>query len=157
MMKTADFRDRYDISRFGWLNGPGMRCVLLQCQMRSGVEVIAEVPLQNPSQMPLSQHDDVIEAFSPNAANQPFREWILPGTPRCGEHFSNAHSLNSLSEVAAIHSVTVPYQVSRCRVLRKRFYDLLRRPFGGGMFRNVEMQDPAPLMRQDTNTNSTFN
>ena len=149
MMKSTDFRNRNDISRFRWLNGPRIRCVLLQGQMSPRVEIIAEVSFQRPSQMPLSQHDDVIEAFSANASDQPFREWILPGTPRCCEHFLDAHTLNSLSEIATIHSVTVPYQIPRCRVLRKGFDDLLCCPFCGGMFRNVEMQHATPLVRND--------
>src|SRR2546428_4504811 len=99
--------------------------------------------------MPLSEHDHVIEAFSANTSNEPFREWILPWTACCGEHLLNAHSLNSVSEIATIHSVTVPYQIPAGRVLRKGFDDLLCCPFCGGMFSSVEMQHAAPFMRND--------
>jgi hypothetical protein len=43
-------------------------------------EVIAEVSLQNPFQMPLAEHDHMIEAFPTNTTNEPFSEWILPRT-----------------------------------------------------------------------------
>ena len=31
--------------------------------------------------MPFVQHDDVIQAFTADTANEPFQGWIVPGTP----------------------------------------------------------------------------
>ena len=42
--------------------------------------------------MLLSEHDHVIEAFSTNASDKPFREWILPGTFRRCDHLLDPHS-----------------------------------------------------------------
>ena len=106
------------------------------------------VSFQRPSQMSLSEHDYVIEAFSANAANKPFREWILPRTSRGAEHLSDSHSVNPVSEMATVNSITVSNQISRCRIVWKRFNDLLRRPFCRGMLSHIEMQDAAPLVRQ---------
>src|SRR2546425_4979313 len=116
--------------------------------MRSRVEVIAEVSLQNPFQMPFSEHDHVIEAFSANTSNEPFREWILPGTFRCSEHLLDSHSLNPVSEITTVHPVTVTDQISWCSIFRKRFDNLLRGPFCSGMVGDIEMQHTPTLVRQ---------
>jgi hypothetical protein len=86
MMQATDFRDLNNISHFWGLNCSWIRRVLLQRQMRSRIEVVPEVSFQDPSQMPLSKYDHVIEALSANAPNQPFRERILPWTFRRCEH-----------------------------------------------------------------------
>ena len=98
--------------------------------------------------MPLSEHDHVIEAFSANASDEPFCEWILSGTLWSGEHFLDSHSLNSVSEMTTVDSVTVPYQIPRCSIFWERFDDLLRGPFCRGMLSDIEMQHAATLMRQ---------
>ena len=41
--------------------------------------------------MRLVEDDDVVEALSPDGADHPFRERILPGRPRCGHNLLNAH------------------------------------------------------------------
>ena len=82
MMQATDFRDLNNIPHFWGLNCSWIRRVLLQRQMRSRIEVVPEVSFQDPSQMPFSEYDHVIEALSANAPNQPFRERILPWTFR---------------------------------------------------------------------------
>ena len=98
----------------------------------------------------------MVKALPPNTSNEPLGEWILPWTARRGEHLVNAHSLNSVSEIATIHSVTVTYQITRCRVLRKGFDDLLCCPFCGGMFRDIEMQHATPFMRNEDEDKQHF-
>src|SRR6266481_2739501 len=112
-------------------------------------EVIAEVSLQNPFQMPLAEHDHMIEAFPTNTTNEPFSEWILPRTLSRREHLCDAHSLNPVAEMTTIYSVTVSYQVFRRRIVREDFDHLLCRPFCRGMVGNIEMEHAAPLMRED--------
>src|SRR5438067_1067662 len=114
--------------------------------MRPRVEVVPEVSFQNPPQMPLSEYDHVIEALSANAPNEPFREWILPRTFRCCEHLLDSHSLNPVSEMATVDSVTVPYRISRHSIFWQRFDDLLRRPFCRGVLSDIEMQHMATLI-----------
>ena len=148
MMQATDFRDLNNLSHFWGLNCSWIRRVLLQRQMRSRIEVVPEVSFQDPSQMPLSEYDHVIEALSANAPNQPFRKRILPWTSRRCEHLFDSHSLNPVSEMATVDSVTVPYQISRHSIFWERFDDLLRRPFCSGMLSNIEMQHAATIMCQ---------
>src|SRR5215510_11938299 len=117
--------------------------------MTSRIEVVSDVPFQSPSQVSLSKHDHMVETFSANTSDEALHEWILPRTLGRGKHLLNTHSLNSISKMTTVHSITVPYQISRCSIFRKCFDDLLRRPFGGGMLGDIEMQYAPPLMRKD--------
>ena len=113
------------------------------------MEIISDVSFQRPSQMPFSEHDHMIQALSANAADEAFRERILPRTPCRREYLYYSHSLNSSSKLATVYSITVSDEISRRRIIWKRFDDLLRRPFCGGMVRHVEMQHAPTLMRQN--------
>ena len=53
--------------------------------MRAGGVVVGEIPTQQASEVPFVQHDDVIEAFPSNRADDALGEGILPGRPRGDE------------------------------------------------------------------------
>ncbi len=124
--------------------------------MSSGIQIVSELFFQNPFHMALSQHDNVIQAFSANTSDEPFGKGILPRTFRRGEHLLDSHSLNPVSEMATVYAVAIPYQISRCSVIWKGFDDLLRRPFGRGMLRDIQMQHAATFMRHTGKTNNTL-
>src|SRR6266478_1700363 len=117
--------------------------------MSSGIEIVAEISFENPSQMQFYEDDDVVEAVSANASDEPFRKRILPRTLRSCKHLFNAHSLNPAAELITVDSVSVTDQIARCSVFRKRFDDLLSRPFRGGMFGHIEVDHTPALMCQD--------
>src|SRR6267143_4619305 len=117
--------------------------------MTSRIEVVSDVSFQSPSQVPLPEHDDMVDEFSANTSNEAFREWILSRTSGRGQHLLDSHSLNPVSEMATVHPITVPDQISRCSIFRECFDDLLRRTFCGGMLRHIEMQHAAAIMRKD--------
>src|SRR5437016_1335820 len=107
MMQSADFRNSYDSSQSLRLNRPRFRRILCQGQMSPGIQIVTEVSLENPSQMRLSEHDDVVEVFPANTSNQTFGKRILPRIPWSGEHFRDSHALNSIAEVFAVNSVPI--------------------------------------------------
>ena len=76
MMKSAENRPRGDVTEP--LNGPTVRRILVQRQMRSVFVVIADVGTKNSTQVDVAEDDDVIEAFPADRANQPVRMPILP-------------------------------------------------------------------------------
>ena len=90
----------------------------------------------------------MIQTLSANAADEAFRERILPRTPCRREHFLNGHSLNPNSKLSTVYPVTISDEISRRRIFREGFNDLLRRPFGRRMLRDIEMQHAPTLMRQ---------
>src|SRR5260370_4873765 len=117
--------------------------------MSSGIEIVAEISFENPSQMRFSKNDHVIETLSAYATNEPFRKWILPWTWCCGETLVNARSLNPVPEMAPVNCVTVTNPISGHNIFGECFDDLLRGPFCRGMLRHIEMQHTATLMCQD--------
>ena len=124
--------------------------------MRSGIEIITEVSPENPSEMSLTDDNDVVQALPPNASNQPLSERILPGAAWRGENLLNIHSLNPVLEMAAIDSVSVTNQVTWPGVFRKRFNDLLCRPFCRGMFGDVEVNQSAAAPTPRIQTRPAF-
>ena len=70
MMQSPDFRNTYDSSQPLPLNRTRFRRILCQGQMSAGIQIVTEVSFENPSQMRLSEHDDVVEAFPANSSNQ---------------------------------------------------------------------------------------
>ena len=77
MMKSAENRPRGDVTEP--LNGPTVRRILVQRQMRAVFVVIADVGNKNSTQVRFTEYDDVIQAFPADRANQPLRMPILPG------------------------------------------------------------------------------
>jgi hypothetical protein len=81
--------------------------------------------------MPAIDDDNVVQALASNAADHTFDVAILPRTPRRSPNFLNAHSFNSCREGITIDSISIPNQISRRTVLRKRLNDLLCSPDSG--------------------------
>jgi hypothetical protein len=52
-------------------------------------------------------------ALAADAADHPFGEGVLPGTPRGGEDFLDAHARDALLERQAVDAVSIPDQVAR--------------------------------------------
>ena len=58
--------------------------------------------------MKIVQHDNMIQAISPDATNHSFNKCILPRASRRSEHLFNTHALDALLELAPIDSIPVP-------------------------------------------------
>ena len=61
------------------LNSPRYRGILVQGQMCTRAVVIVHVQKEHLAQVPLAEGDDMVKAFPPERANQPFRMPILLG------------------------------------------------------------------------------
>jgi hypothetical protein len=70
-MQSAKDRLRSGRPDMLWFNGPPLWRILLQPQMGSRPVVVGEVLLQHPSQMLLTEHDHMIEAFPPDRTDHP--------------------------------------------------------------------------------------
>src|SRR6516162_11678984 len=109
--------------------------------MRPRPMVITEVTFQNSTQMPLVDHDHVVQAFSANTSDNPFRVAVLPRTSGRYRNLLDTQSIDSRREIMTIDAITISYQVARHGVVRKRFHDLLSSPSSCRVFRNIEMQE----------------
>src|SRR5215471_21334733 len=117
--------------------------------MRPRAMVITEVTFQNSTQMPLVDHDHVVQAFSADTSDNPFRVAVLPRTPRRYGNLLDTQSIDPCREIVAIDPITISYQVARHGFFRTRFHDLLSSPSGCRVFRDVEMQNTATVMCED--------
>jgi len=76
VMQPAGLRDGDDRSEGG--DGPRDRGVLRQTEVGAGVLVVRLVPGEDSSQAALVEHDDVVETFAPNRANDALHVPVLP-------------------------------------------------------------------------------
>ena len=107
--------------------------------------------------MPLIEDDHVVETLTSNGADHPFDEWILPRGARCGKDLLYPETVDASIEVRSVGLVSIPYQVPRRRVPWKSIDHLLRRPLGGRMFGDIEMNDTATRSwRRTMKTNRTL-
>ena len=72
MMTSADLRGRNDAPARWRLYFTRMGALVVEGLMRAGGVVVREVAAQQASEMPFVEHDDVIEAFASNRADDAF-------------------------------------------------------------------------------------
>ena len=99
--------------------------------------------------MGFAQHDQVIQTLSADGAYDSFGIRILPGGPWCNRDLFNAHCVDSISKVPPVDSIAVSDKKSRSLVERESINDLLSRPYGAGICRNVEMNNLSPVMPEN--------
>jgi hypothetical protein len=58
MMQAADFGDLYDPARLRELDGPDVRRVLIEGQVRARTVIVLEVAGQDAAQMPLAKNEN---------------------------------------------------------------------------------------------------
>ena len=111
--------------------------------------IITKVTFQNSPEMPLVDHDYVVQAFSANTSDNAFRIAVLPRTPGRYRNLLDTQSIHSCREIMPIDPITISYQVARHHFFRKRFHDLLSSPSGCRVFSDIEMQNTPTVMRED--------
>ena len=117
--------------------------------MGSGIMIVAEIFLQNPSKMLFGKYNHMVETLASDTADQAFGVWILPGRMRGGDQFFDLHSTYLPLKIVSVDLISVSYQEAWRRVFRKRLDHLPRRPGGGRMFRDVEMSDLTSLVQKN--------
>ena len=111
--------------------------------------VIVEIGIQNPLQVDLVQHDQVVEAFPANRSDDPLDVRILPGRLGRDRDFVDAQPLDAFAEVVAVDAVAVSDHVSRGFVEGEGLDDLLSRPPGRGIRGDVEVDHAATIVAED--------
>src|SRR4051794_1376693 len=117
--------------------------------MGSPLMVIAEVRRERAAERALAEHNHVVQALPPNRADHAFHIRPLPGRTRSGQHLLDPHGLDLLDEIMAEDSVTIPQQVTRSTIPRKRLPELVRSPFRGRMGCHAEVYNAPPVVCQD--------
>lgn len=133
MMKATDLAKRYDPARLRPFDGPHVGRVLVEREMGSCTVIVREVRGQNATQVPLPEHDDMVEALAPHRADEPFHERVLSRTVGRCEDFIDVHALHSVPEWLAVDVVAIAEEVGRRGVVREGVHNLLGGPVRGGV------------------------
>ena len=149
MVEPADFGPRHDPTGAGDVDSTPKRRVLVERPVRSRAVVIRDVGSQHPSEMPLVEDDDVVQTLAADRPDDAFDVGILPGGARRGAHGPEPERVDGSTECRIEDRVAVVEEESRVRVVREGPADLLAGLCGGGMPRDVNMQDPAPVVSED--------
>jgi hypothetical protein len=98
--------------------------------------------------MTLAQHDQVLCKLTPKRSDKPFGIAILPRRPRRDAELPDTEMAHAAIKGSTEDFVAIANQEPERAVFAEGLYDLLRRPLGVRMGRDVYVQDPASLERQ---------
>src|SRR5213593_644583 len=139
MMKDADLRDRYDASGRQRLDFSRARTVIAERLMGTRRVVVSKVRSEQAAEMPLVEHDEVVEAFPPNRADHPFGEGILPRSVRSDENLVHSHAVNAAVKGVAIDRIAIAEEIPWDCFVGERVSDLLSGPGGGGVVGDIDV------------------
>ena len=131
VMKAAENRSRCDGAEP--LNRPMNRSVLAQSPMSSRFIVVGGKLAKDLAQMGLTEHNQVVETFPSDRADQSLRVPILPRRARSNRFVADAHGAQSVRDSSAVDAVPITDQVARRLSPRECFGDLACDPVRGRM------------------------
>src|SRR5439155_9486033 len=129
VMKATDFGNFHDPARLGKLDGPDVRRILVERQMRASRGIVGEVAGQDAAQVAFAENQNVIQTLAPDRADEPLREGILPRAVRRREDFLDPHALHSVPKLLAVDLVAIAQEIEAARSNRGR------RPRSAGLSR----------------------
>src|SRR5947209_14609351 len=101
-----------------------MRAVVVE-GLRAGGVVVREVPAQQTAEVPFVDHDDVIEAFPTNRADDALGEGILPGRPRRDKDLAYPQAFHPPYEHVPVDGIPIAEQVLGRGLFREAFDQLV--------------------------------
>src|ERR1035438_2401076 len=114
--------------------------------MGSVAMIVHDVLRQKPPEMALIQGDDVVKQLTSATADPAFRNTVLPGALDGGLEASNTHGLNCRGNLQTVFRIVIEDEKLGCRLVRKRFPQLLYNPGAGRMACEIKMQDAPAVM-----------
>lgn len=100
--------------------------------------IVRDILGQKPPEVALVQGDDVVKQFTSAAANPAFRHSVLPGALDGGLEASNIHGPNRRRNFQPVFRVVIEDEKLGCRLVRKRFPQLLHNPGASRMACDIE-------------------
>src|SRR5207245_11468883 len=94
VMQATDFGNLHDPARLGELDGPDVRCILVEREMRASPVIVGEVAGKEAAQVAFAENQDVIQTLASERADESLGERILPGAKRRRQDFTDAHALH---------------------------------------------------------------
>src|SRR6516162_7148053 len=102
--------------------------------------IIADVVMHEAFQMAFVEYDHMIEQFATTAANEPFRNAILPRAFEAGLFRLETKTLDCIDYLAVEIRGAIKDQVCGNAIVRKGFAQLLRHPRASRVLRGIEMK-----------------
>jgi hypothetical protein len=124
----------------------------VQAEVGSIFVVVANIIREQPLQMPLVQHDDMIEQIAPATLDPSLRDTILPWTFERGPHSPDAQGSHCRKNFCSIPAIAVEDQKPGSRFKRKRFPQLLSDPLARRMLGDIEVENLATIVADHEET-----
>src|SRR5713101_4188736 len=109
--------------------------------MRADLIIIIQIRQQHMSEVPLSEHNNVVKAFPSDRTDQPFGISILPRGAWRRWSVANAHRSKSSDEDIAIGLIAIADQIVGSPFPAEGFRNLICNPFCGRMRCDAEPYD----------------
>jgi hypothetical protein len=153
MIQTAQSRLGDDFERSAPRRDlPAERRFLSKSQVGPVTMVLRDVLCQESFQVPLIDHDHVIEEILSAALNPSLRHAVLPGTLERGSLGAAPHGFHRSNDLEPELAIPVEEHVPMQGVQRKRFPQLLHDPGASGVAGDVHLHDAPPVMSHDKET-----
>jgi len=117
--------------------------------MRPVLVVVAHELTQHGPEMLLVQHDDVVQALSPQHPDDAFRDRVRTRCPNGCGYAVDTDPSGSLAKVAAVDGIAIAQQVARLLTPGGCFDQLPPHPGRGWVRRHADMHQLAPAMRDE--------
>src|SRR5713226_4089958 len=117
--------------------------------MRAYLIIIFQVRQQYVTEVPLSEHNNVVKAFPSDRTDQPFGVSILPRGAWRRWSVANAHRSKSSDEDIAIGLIAIADQIVGSPFPAKGFRNLICNPFCGRMRCDAEPYDLSSAVPHD--------
>ena len=108
--------------------------------------IVADVLGHQPFEMPLVEHDHMIEQVSPAIADEAFCDSVLPGTAKASSLGFYPEALDGADDLFAEVRCPVEDQIARRRAIRKSLAKLLADPCATRMYGDAAMEDVPPVV-----------
>jgi len=100
------------------------------------------------AEMPLAEHDNVVQTFPPDRTDRPFTISVLPRRSRRGWPIPNAHRPKAADEDVTVDGVAVTDDAPRCYVPTIGLDELARNPFSRWVRGHSQPEDLAAIVLQ---------
>jgi len=99
--------------------------------------------------MILGENNDMIQALTPNSADNPLHIGILPRGTWSSDHFLDSKILNPLSKIFTIDRIPISDQILGNSFFRKSIHNLLGGPYCSRMGSYIEMYNLSSIMTKN--------
>jgi hypothetical protein len=117
--------------------------------------VVSEVAGQDAAEVSLVENEHVIQTLTPDRADEPLHERVLPWAVRRRENLLDPHALHAMPKWLTVDAVAVAKEVGRRGLVREGVDELLRGPDSGRVLGDVEVDDRRRWWVRTTRTKRT--